>query len=211
MGLFGKKADTSAAVNVTIQSLIGDYTPVFEGEEQEFYFRSNGKANQGYLLELPDRTPIFEAEIIKFSLLGQSEYDFVDHVNNTRTKHFIGKTTTISSKIGHISRVLSSDFPIDGQKCLDLLWDEGYGVDTDIKFSKLDIEYTVKYKGQKIGEIKGSNASILPNGKVNKLTEHLKVPGLYKMYATPENARIMFLWGMYLSRAESSRGGAAND
>jgi len=187
---------------LTVEELIGEYTPKFGGEEKEYYFRFYGKANQSHLMETPEREPIFAAEMTKFSLFGKCDYDFIDYVNDTRTHHTIGKTVTKSVGSGNISATLASDFKVDDQKLYELLKMEGYSSDRELHLEELDVHHTIEFEDQVVGVIKGAGSCIMPNVKENFLSKNLKAPGLYKVYTSPENARLMFLWCLYFARAE---------
>lgn len=191
--------DEEAGNSIFVSDIFPGFRPsVLEDEElHEYYFRFFGKANQGHLLETPDRTPIYEAVLTKFRLLAACDYDFVDHRTGIRTPHTIGKT--VSTNAG--SSCEYSRFSFDGENIFDIFKSSGYTVDTEFVQHFTNSVYTIYYQGQKIGEIHSAGTSIVPGVKSNKFT-NLGTTGLYKIYCVEDNIPIMFLYALAFSRSD---------
>jgi len=177
-----------------VSDILPGFRPDFsEGEENEYYFRYFGKAGQGHIMETPDREAVYEAKLVKFSLLGESEYEFEDYIHGTKSTHFIGKTTTVGkSRSGY--------FNLDGEDALDILRSSGYTVDTELGKIPGTAEYTINYNGEVVGHIKNAGSAIVPNVKSNKFTENMIANGLYKIYCKEENIPIMFIYALSFTR-----------
>ena len=117
---------------------------------------------QSFYLEDENGNKVYEANMTKFSLLGASPYDFINHVTNKTEVHKVGKTITAEEGGGMIASLAKSSwFKFDGQKIWDYLHDLGIRIDTGIQGGKLGMSYNVTLKGQPLAAI----ATSTPKGK----------------------------------------------
>ena len=49
---------------------------------------------QGFVLEDENSNVVYSAKMLKFSLLGASPFEFINHLTNKKEEHKIGKTIT---------------------------------------------------------------------------------------------------------------------
>lgn len=85
-----------------------------------------GKMNQSYAMKNENNEIVFEANLIKFHLFSECDYEFVNKKTLKTEKHKVGKTRTNQMGIGSISLTTSSYFKLDGRNVFDTLERKGY-------------------------------------------------------------------------------------
>ena len=120
-------------------------------------------AKQAFTLEDANGKLVYEGKMTKFSLLGASPFEFVNHVTNGSQTHQVGKTVTVEQGGGGIISFLSkrSYFKYDGQKIWDYLHDQGVRIDTGLAGDRLGMSYDVTLKGRPLATVTTSS----PSGK----------------------------------------------
>jgi hypothetical protein len=120
-------------------------------------------AKQAFYLEDENGNTVYEGKMTKFSLLGASPFEFVNHVTGKMEEHKVGKTVTVEQGNGGLLSMLSkrSYFKYDGQKIWDYLHDQGVRIDSGISGNKLGMSYDVTFKGAPLATIANSS----PKGK----------------------------------------------
>ena len=120
-------------------------------------------AKQAFYLEDENGNTVYEGKMTKFSLLGASPFEFVNHVTGKTETHQVDKTITVEQGNGGLISMLSkrSYFKYDGQKIWDYLHDEGIRIGTGISDRKLGMSYDVTLKGEPLATIANSS----PKGK----------------------------------------------
>ena len=120
-------------------------------------------AKQAFYLENENGEVVYEGKMTKFSLLGASPFEFVNHITNKTEEHSVGKTITAEQGgLGIISALSKkSYFKYDGQNIWDYLHDLGIRIDNGISGTKLGMAYDVTFKGQPLATIANSS----PKGK----------------------------------------------
>lgn len=116
---------------------------------------------QSFTLEDKNGNIVYEGKMIKFSLLGASPYEFINHKTNSTEEHKVGKTITSeeSSLFNMFSR--SSYFKFDGQKIWDYLHDKGIRIESKPSSNKLGMTYVISFEGKEFASI----ATSTPKGK----------------------------------------------
>ena len=120
-------------------------------------------AKQAFYLEDESGNTVYEGKMTKFSLLGASPFEFVNHVTGKTEEHKVGKTITVEQGNGGLISILSkrSYFKYDGQKIWDYLHDQGIRIESGISGRKLGMSYDVTFKGAPLCTIANSS----PKGK----------------------------------------------
>jgi hypothetical protein len=120
-------------------------------------------AKQAFYLEDENGNTVYEGKMTKFSLLGASPFEFVNHVTGKMEEHKVGKTVTVEQGNGGLLSMLSkrSYFKYDGQKIWDYLHDQGIRIESGISGKKLGMSYDVTFKGAPLATIANSS----PKGK----------------------------------------------
>ena len=86
-GLFGKKDNGSGKSDKSSAS----YAPSVKGEPRQLNFLTDtGTAKVGHRMEDVNKKVLYEAKVTKFSLVGATGMDFIDHVKGTTTPHQVG-------------------------------------------------------------------------------------------------------------------------
>ena len=118
---------------------------------------------QSFTLEDENNNVVYEAKMLKFSLLGASPYEFKNHITNKTEEHKIGKTITTEEGGDGLVSLLSkkSYFKYDGKKIWDYLHDLGIRVDSKMSGNKLGMTYNISFEGKDIATIATSS----PKGK----------------------------------------------
>ena len=120
-------------------------------------------AKQAFYLEDENGNTVYEGKMTKFSLLGPSPFEFVNHITNRTEEHAVGKTVTVEQGNGGLLSMLSkrSYFKYDGQKIWDYLHEQGIRIESGISGKKLGMSYDVTFKGAPLATIANSS----PKGK----------------------------------------------
>ena len=92
------------------------------------------KMNQSFKMEDENNKSLYEANLIKFRLLGASDFEFVNQLTSERTLRKISKTVSVSEGAAGISMTQASSFKMDGINCFDLLESKGYTLKLIMKF-----------------------------------------------------------------------------
>ncbi|MBQ4046286.1 MAG: hypothetical protein II627_07515 [Lachnospiraceae bacterium] len=118
---------------------------------------------QSFSLEDENGNLIYEGKMTKFSLLGASPYEFVNHISKHKEEHKVGKTVTVEEDGNALLSLMSkkSYFKYDGKKIWDYLHDLGIRIDSSIAGNKLGMRYDITCKGQPLATVATSS----PKGK----------------------------------------------
>ena len=113
---------------------------------------------QGALLTDEEGNVVYEAKCLKQSLIGPSEFVFVNHLTNTSETHKIGHTVTQETSGGIIPSLLTtrSHFKYDGKKIWDYLHEQDVRLETGMQEGRLGFAYDVTVRGEKVAEVKTS-------------------------------------------------------
>ena len=113
---------------------------------------------QSFYLEDENNTLVYEGKMLKFSLLGQSPYEFKNHLTGKTEEHKIGKTITIEEGGNNLISFLSkrSYFKYDGEKIWNYLHDKGIEIDSKLSSNKLGMTYEITYNGEYLASISTS-------------------------------------------------------
>lgn len=120
-------------------------------------------AKQAFYLEDENGNTVYEGKMTKFSLLGASPFEFVNHLTGKTEEHKVGKAITVEQGNGGLLSMLSkrSYFKYDGQKIWDYLHDQGVRIESGVSGTKLGMSYDVTFKGAPLCTIANSS----PKGK----------------------------------------------
>ena len=152
---------------------------------------------QAFYLEDENGNVVYEGKMMKFSLLGASPFEFVNHKTNRTEEHKVGKTITTEQNGPGLVSLLSkrSHFKFDGKKIWDYLHDEGIRIDSKIAGNKLGMSYEVTYKGQPLATIANSS----PKGK-SILTTDL----YYDVVCEEKDLDLVFLVAFSIAKTEQT-------
>lgn len=152
---------------------------------------------QSFYLEDENGSKIYEGNMTKFSLLGASPYEFVNHITGRTEEHKIGKTITMEEGNGGLISAMAkkSYFKFDGQKIWDYLHDKGIRIESSIAGSKLGMSYDVTYRGEHLATVANSS----PKGK-SILTTDL----YYDVFCEEADLDLVFLVAFSIAKTEQT-------
>ena len=152
---------------------------------------------QSFCLEDENGRTVYEGNMTKFSLLGASPFEFVNHITNKTEVHKVGKTITSEQGGGGLIAAMSksSSFKYDGQKIWDYLHDQGIRISNGIAGNKIGMSYDVTYKGQPLATIINSS----PKGK-SILTTDL----YYDVICEEKDLDLVFLVAFSIAKTEQT-------
>ena len=147
-----------------------------------------------YLVDENEET-VYEGKMLKFSLLGASPFEFVNHITGATQEHKVGKTITSEQGGGGLISALSkkSHFKYVGKNIWVYLHDEGIRIDSGIAGNKLGMSYEVTLKGQHLATV----ASSSPKGK-SIITTDL----YYDVVCEEKDLDLVFLVAFSIARTE---------
>ena len=116
---------------------------------------------QGAFLTDEDENTVYEAKMLKNSLFGGMQFEFVNHVTGQTREHKVGHTLTSESNNGGFTDMLSrnSRFKLDGKNVWDALHEEGIRIDSRLAGGKLGMSYHVTLRGRPLAEVETSSKS----------------------------------------------------
>lgn len=127
-------------------------------ENRIYHFRPEKKVlKQGFFMEDEEGNIVYEAKVLKSSLLGPATFEFVNHVSGGAVQHTVGKTVTTSTESVLMPGMfkVKSGFKYDGVNIWKYLHESGITIESDI--AGLSMEYRVLADGEEVGYITGMN------------------------------------------------------
>ena len=165
--------------------------------DRTYFFHPEKKVlKQGFLLEDDQKQIVFEAKVLKQSLLGASEFEFINHLSGKSETHKIGKTVTTeqSGVLGMFST--KSYFKFDGAKIWDYLHEKGIRIDSSLSGGKIGMSYRVSLKGREIALIE----TAAPNNSKFIVTSG----SCYNITTSQENLDTAFLVALAFARTDQA-------
>ena len=170
-------------------------------EERKLYFLTDlGTAKGTCHIEDAQRKVLYEAVCTKFNLVGDSRYEFVDHVLNRRTPHLIGKTAdSESNAIWVLDK--HSTFDLDGKDIWKLLHDNGVTIRTGL--DGLKWAYTILRNGEEIATAVNTNKLVHEeDAEAKGALAKVPFPGFFRIVTREENLDVIFLTLMAIGRTD---------
>ena len=152
---------------------------------------------QSFYLEDENGETVYEGKMMKFSLLGASPFEFVNHITNKTEEHKVGKTITSEQGGGGLLTLMSkkSSFKFDGRNIWDYLHDQGIRIDSGIAGNKLGMSYDVTFRGMPLATIVNSS----PKGK-SIITTDL----YYDVICEEKDLDVVFLVAFAIAKTEQT-------
>ena len=197
-GLFGKKDNGSDNSNKSGVS----YAPSVKGEARQLYFLTDtGTAKVGHRLENADRKVLYEAKITKFSLIGASGMDFIDHEKGTTTPHQVGHE--INMEYNSILIDNHSGFKLDGEDIWKHLKRNGIVIESSFMAGKpLWPQYRVLRDGEKIGLLESSGVHV----HEEDAAQDGNARGYFRIQTQEKNLDLLFVVAMAFARTSALDG-----
>ena len=152
---------------------------------------------QSFYLEDENGNIVYEGKMKKFSLLGASPFEFINHLTGKTEEHKVGKTVTVENGSGGLITFLSkrSWFKYDDKKIWDYLHELGVRIDSKISGDKIGMTYNVTYEGKDLATISSSS----PKGK-SFITFDL----YYDVICVEKNLDLVFLVAFSIAKTEQT-------
>ena len=207
-GLFGKKDNGSGKSDKSSAS----YAPSVKGEPRQLYFLTDtGTAKVGHRIEDTSRKVLYEAKVTKFSLIGATGMDFIDHVKGTTTPHQVGHE--INTDYNSILIDNHSGFKFDGEDIWKHLKQNGVVIESSFMSGKpLWPQYRVLRDGEEIALLQSSGVHVHEEdaARDGKLAQMIPARGYFRIQTREKNLDLLFtvLVAMARSGATDERGGS---
>lgn len=165
-----------------------------------YFVTDQGTAKGTCHIEDADRNVLYEAVSKKFSLLADSEMEFVDHVYNRRTTHFIGKTVTSSSDAIWVLDNHST-FSVDGRDVWKQLHENGIRIQTGL--NGLKWAYTIYRDEVEIARVVNTNKLVHEeDAEAKGPLAKVPFPGFFRIETNEENLDAIFLTLFAIGRTD---------
>ena len=69
-------------------------------ENKRYFFHPTGKMNQDYSMDDENKTPVYEAKVLKKGIFSAWQFEFTDHQTNKSEVHKVGHTVTTEQHSG---------------------------------------------------------------------------------------------------------------
>lgn len=160
--------------------------------ERKLYFTTDlGTAKGTCHIEDAERKVLYAAESVKFSLVADSEYAFVDHVLGRRTQHLVGKPVTSSSDSLWVLDNHST-FDFDGRDIWKVLHENGVRIQTAL--NGIRWTYTIYRDGRQIAYAETCGKYVHEEDEAKKgLIAKTPFKGFYRITTAEENLDVIFL------------------
>ena len=166
-------------------------------EGNRYYFQPEKKViKQGFFMKDMNDQVVYEAKVLKQSLLGPAKVEFVNHVSGKAQEHQVGKVIT-SETAGMLEFFsVKSSFKFDGKKIWDYLHAEGIRIDSSLSGGRIGMTYNVSLRGKPIAVLKTAAA----NGGKAFITSGFH----YDVTTTEDNLDLAFLTAFAIAKTDQT-------
>ncbi len=203
-GLFGKKDNGSGKSDKSSAS----YAPSVKGEPRQLYFLTDtGTAKVGHRMEDVNKKVLYEAKVTKFSLVGATGMDFIDHVKGTTTPHQVGHE--IETDYHSILIDNHSGFRFDGEDIWKHLKRNGVVIESSFMSGKpLWPQYRVLRDGEEIAVLQSSDVHVHEEDAAGdgKLAKIIPARGYFRIQTREKNLDLLFVVAMAFARTSALDG-----
>ena len=203
-GLFGKKDNSSDKSGKSGAS----YAPSVKGESRQLYFLTDtGTAKVGHRMEDVNKKVLYEAKVTKFSLVGATGMDFIDHVKGTTTPHQVGHE--IETDYHSILIDNHSGFRFDGEDIWKHLRRNGVVIESSFMSGKpLWPQYRVLRDGEEIAVLQSSGVHVHEEDAAGdgKLAKMVPARGYFRIQTREKNLDLLFVVAMAFARTSALDG-----
>jgi len=190
------KVDKSAADPEVIEQIQNSDEP-----QKEYYFHFCGKLNQSYILETPNRKPIYEINCDKMGIVNQYIYTFKNRLTGKSFTSKVSHTTTTEYGTENFGLIDQSYFKVDGKNIWDMIGEKGYSVEPYL--DKIAFSYHVKHYGIHVADIVAAGTNILEQYEgAGGLRDVAMTQGIYRVYCRESDIDGVALIAFAVSRVE---------
>ena len=190
------KVDASKADPEVIETIRNS-----DEEQKEYYFHFCGKLNQSYILETPEREPVYEINCDKMGIVNQYIYTFHNRLTGKSFTSKVSHTTTTEYGSETFSLIDQSYFKVDGKNIWDMIAEKGYSLEPYL--DKIAFSYHIKRYGIHVADIEAAGTNILKEyaGK-GGLRDFAMMQGIYRIYCRESDIDGVALIDFAVSRVE---------
>ena len=203
-GLFGKKDNGSGKSDKSSAS----YAPSVKGEPRQLYFLTDtGTAKVGHRMEDVNKKVLYEAKVTKFSLVGATGMDFIDHVKGTTTPHQVGHE--IETDYNSILIDNHSGFRFDGEDIWKHLKRNGVVIQSSFMSGKPRWpQYRVLRDSEEIAVLQSSGVHVHEEDAAGdgKLAKMVPARGYFRIQTREKNLDLLFVVAMAFARTSALDG-----
>ena len=166
-------------------------------ENRTYFFHPEKKVvKQGFLMEDQNGAVVYEAKMLKQTLLGPMIFEFVNHLSGKTGQHKVGHTVTTETSGMMEFFSVKSHFKFDGKKIWDYLHEMGVRIDSGFSGDKVGMTYRVSLKGEEVAVI----ASAAANGSNFFVTSSFA----YNVTAAEKDLDLAFLCAFAFARTDQT-------
>ena len=182
-----------------IRSVFGASRPGL-AERSLYFVTDTGTVKGTCHIEDENRRVLYEAVCNKFSALGETEYQFVDHVLGRSAVHLAGATTTSRSN-GLFVIDNHSTFNFDGIDIWKLLHNNGIEIRTGLNGIKWN--YTLFRDGVELAQVVTTSIYVHEEDEeAHSIASKLPTPGFFRIRTREENLDAIFLTLFAIGRTD---------
>lgn len=190
------RVDLSKAAPEQVEAIRSSNEPTCE-----YYFHFTGKLNQSYIMETPQRSPVYEANCDKIGVVSPYVYTFKNRLTGEFRTCKVTHTVTHSNGIGaNMDIVTASSFKIDEVSNWDYLGNLGYSIEPGLKGIKLNFD--LYHYGVLVGHLEAAGVNILNDDKQYRLGDTIPGKGLYKVTCRASDVQGAFFACFSAARTE---------
>ena len=184
------------------------YAPSDKGEPRRLYFLTDtGTAKVGHRIEDAGKNVLYEAKVTRFSLVGATGMDFIDHEKGTTTPHQVGHE--LNTDYHSILIDNHSGFKFDGEDIWKHLRRNGVVIESGFMPGKpLWPQYKVLRDGEEIALLESSGAHVHEEDAAGdgKLAKMIPARGFFRIQTREKNLDLLFVVAMAFARTSALDG-----
>ncbi len=177
------------------------FMPSEKVTERKVYFKQDlGTAKGTCRIIDEDENLLYEAQCLKFSLLADTQYLFVDHENGIEREHLAGKTATTTSSAIYAFDAHST-FTFDGRDVWKYLHENGIRIENT--FDGVMPAFRILRDGETIAlaTMTGKNAREVDQGEKSKWT-NVTARGFFRVTTSEKYLDVIFTCLFAITRTE---------
>ena len=164
---------------------------------KKYFFQPEKKIlKQGFFMTDENGNVVYEAKVLKQSLLGPATVEFINHISGKKQEHQVGKVVTTETSGMFEFFSVKSWFKLDGKKIWDYLHAAGIRINSSMADGKIGMTYDISLKGEPIATL----ATAAANGGKAIITSGFH----YDVTSAEENLDWAFLTTFAIAKTEQA-------
>ncbi len=171
------------------------YAPSYEGTKRHLYYLTDrGTPKYGHHIEDQNRKVLYEAKMIRYTMLSPYSFDFIDHEHGRTVEHLIGHEESVEWDTLLIDNHCT--FTFDGEDIWNHLKRNGIRIEPEFMDGKLLWPCWRIYRGNKeIAYAESSSVYVHEEDEEerSRVSSLLPVPGFYRIDTSEEYLDLVFV------------------